>query len=186
MKLLTCIFAVSAILMAGADDGQTHSVLNSNSGPILLDSGSVITSPIQDTVLEQPKLEETILQEPLPVVPTIIENNLQTGGPILVEQPVIHPPVAVHRPTVVCTECRCVTCCCKPKKHVTTQFELVDPKGCVHVACAKVPVCCTNEAPTVSWKCRLLGRQIATLCWECCDHEIKVVVTRRGKVKVRD
>ena len=181
MKSLTALFATAVILLAGADDSQTHSVLSSkNSGPVLLDPGPIVTRSVQETVLEQPIIDETMIQESLPATPTIV-GNPHLDNPVLIQPPVVHAPAAA------CTECRIVTCCRKSKTHSTAEFELIDPSGCVHIACAKVPVCCTNEAPVVSWKCRrLLGRQVATLCWECCDHEVKVIITRRGKVKVRD
>jgi hypothetical protein len=50
--------------------------------------------------------------------------------------------------------------------------------------CVCVPGCCT-EPPTVCWRSGIFGRQIGTYTWPCCGHEVKVVVTKRGDVKVR-
>ena len=96
------------------------------------------------------------------------------------------PPTDIHPQQIVdsgpCGKCKC---CCKRATQEMT-FCLVDPRGCEFTACANVPCCCIDEQPIVTWKRGLVGRMIATICWECCDHEIKVIVTRRGKVKVRD
>jgi hypothetical protein len=80
----------------------------------------------------------------------------------------------------------CVTPCCCPAPCVPTVFCLVDPCGCSHEACVEVPVCCAGQQPSVCWRDGLFGRQVAMLCWTCCDFEAKVIVTRNGKVRVRD
>ncbi|MCG8448224.1 MAG: hypothetical protein MI725_01420 [Pirellulales bacterium] len=82
-------------------------------------------------------------------------------------------------------QAQCGDCCCCPPPPIHTTL-CVDPpcsccSTCVDVC---VPGCCT-EAPTVCWRNGLFGRQIATYSWACCGHTVKVVVTRRGDVRVR-
>ena len=74
-------------------------------------------------------------------------------------------------------------CCPPPPIHATL---CVNPPChcCNQMVNVCVPGCCT-EAPTVCWKRGFLGRQVGTYTWPCCGHSVKVVVTRRGAVKVR-
>lgn len=96
------------------------------------------------------------------------------------------PGMVLPSPAVsCCTVCCEVRCCCK-KVPTTANFCLIDPDGCEIEFCARVPECCVGHQPHVSWRCGALGRKVATLCWDCCDQTVKVVVTRRGKVRVRD
>lgn len=74
--------------------------------------------------------------------------------------------------------------CCPPPPIQTTLCVNPPCSCCNTTVCVCVPGCCT-EAPTVCWRTGLLGRQVGTYCWPCCGHEVKVVVTRRGDVKVR-
>ena len=75
-------------------------------------------------------------------------------------------------------------CCCPPAP-IQTTLCVKPPCSCVaENVCVCVPGCCT-EAPTVCWKNGIFGRQIGTYTWPCCGHSVKVVVTRRGDVKVR-
>jgi hypothetical protein len=69
---------------------------------------------------------------------------------------------------------------------VPTVFCLQDPCGGSHEACVDVPACCGGEQPCVTWRQGAGKRQIAKLCWERCDHKVKVIITRKGKVRVRD
>ena len=75
-------------------------------------------------------------------------------------------------------------CCCPPPPMCKT-LCVKDPCGCcsctVNVC---VPGCCCEE-PCVSWRSGIFGRRIATYSWPCCGHSVKVVVNRRGDVKVR-
>lgn len=72
------------------------------------------------------------------------------------------PPPPIHATLPVCPPCRCCN----------TTVEVC------------VPGCCT-EAPCVSWRDGLFGRSIGIYTWPCCDHSVKVVVNRRGEVKVK-
>ncbi len=74
-------------------------------------------------------------------------------------------------------------CCPPPPIHTTLCVN--PPCSCCNKAVSVcVPGCCT-EPPQVCWKKGFLGRQIGTYTWPCCGHSVKVVVTRRGDVKVR-
>lgn len=171
MKLAACTFAALAILATGFDGEPQISVLESN-GPILLDNGPAIVK--QETVLEKP---------------IIIEQTPQIHTPPATLSSRLLPPQSSHyAPLSVSPEPCCVICSYRPvsRKCVEINMCLVDPLGCEYEACIEVPVCCLNETPCIEWNKRLLGRKVATICWECCDHEVKVIVTRRGKVKVRD
>ena len=170
MKITTGLLLLAMIVTSGTDTDNRISVLE-KSEPTLVDNGPVI---LQDqTVLEKP----AIIEEAAPSIdPRISEAQVV---------PHIHnAPFAA--PCDTCIACKCVTCCCKPKRKVETTFCIVDPCDCEHEVCACIPACCLGETPEICWGRRLLGRQVATLCWPCCDHEVKVIITRRGKVKVRD
>jgi hypothetical protein len=75
-------------------------------------------------------------------------------------------------------------CCCPPPPHEVALCVSPPCSCCPQTVCVCVPGCCTEE-PTVCWRSGLLGRQVGTYSWPCCGHEVKVVVTRRGDVKVR-
>jgi len=77
-------------------------------------------------------------------------------------------------------------CCCCPPAPIQTVLCVQVPCSCCppQEVCVCIPGCCT-EAPTVCWKKGLFGRQIATYTWPCCGHEVKVIATRRGDLKVR-
>ncbi|MEM9353643.1 MAG: hypothetical protein AAGA92_11575 [Planctomycetota bacterium] len=75
-------------------------------------------------------------------------------------------------------------CCCPPAP-IQVELCVKPPCSCVgKTVCVCVPGCCT-EPPCVTWKKGLFGRCIGTYCWPSCGHEVKVVVTRKGDVKVR-
>lgn len=182
---LLAVVAVVLVSFAGNEVGaqEFQSILKVNE-PILVDQGPVV---VQGSVLEN-----SVAPGPELISPNA--DSIPQLAPVSPPPSYIELPQAFHKPIeqlpvspiVVCKECQCKKCCCKPKK-VEATVCLVDLHGCDHEVCIEVPVCCQNEAPTVSWKHRrLLGRQVATLCWDCCDHEVKVVVTRRGKVRVHD
>lgn len=75
--------------------------------------------------------------------------------------------------------------CCEPPP-IEVALCVAPPCSCCppQEVCVCVPCCCT-EPPTVCWSNGLFGRQIGTYTWPCCGHEVKVVVTKRGDVKVR-
>ncbi len=76
-------------------------------------------------------------------------------------------------------------CCCCPPPPIQTTLCVAPPCSCCsQEVTVCVPGCCT-EAPSVCWRSGIFGRQIGTYSWACCGHEVKVVVTRRGDVKVR-
>jgi hypothetical protein len=80
--------------------------------------------------------------------------------------------------------CYCVPCC--PQQPMTTTLCVQPPCSCcVTPVKVCVPECCCCETPCVTWKKGMLGRQIGTYNWPCCGYSVKVVVNRRGEVKVR-
>lgn len=124
------------------------------------------------SVLKPPApVEQPVLQEPAPTVPDQSTPAEVTLAPARV---VLAPSVAEA----------CCQPCCTPRC-VPTTLCLVDPCGCSHEACVEVPSCCVGQQPEICWRNGALGRQVATLCWSCCDYETKVIVTRNGKVRVR-
>ena len=128
--------------------------------------------PIAVSVLQPSETSaRVILQEPAAIMP-----EQSTPAEIILAAPM---------ESNGCDIC-CATPCCCPAPCVPTVFCLVDPCGCSHEACVNVPACCAGEQPNVNWRGGLFGRQVATLCWTCCDYQAKVVVTCHGKVKVRD
>lgn len=186
-KIYRYLVAASVVLIGCVGNvlcGQEFESVLQVDQPILVDQGAI---PFQDSVLESvapgpdliSPIPGTTHLPPVSAAPRAyieLPQSYQKPSVLLSEQPAL----------VTCKSCKCKTCCCKPPK-VEATVCLVDLHGCEHEVCIEVPVCCQNEAPQVSWKNRrILGRQVATLCWECCDHEVKVVVTRRGKVRVRD
>lgn len=122
--------------------------------------------PISVLRLPSPVSEDVVLQEPAAPVPAdhAVPAEVVMGAPV---------------------SGGCCDPCCAPRC-VPTTFCLVDPCGCSHEACVKVPACCVGQQPNICWKDGVLGRQVATLCFECCDFEAKVIVTRNGNVRVRD
>ncbi len=75
-------------------------------------------------------------------------------------------------------------CCCPPAPIQATLCVSPPCSCCSQNVSVCIPGCCT-ETPTVCWRSGFLGRQIGTYTWPCCGHSVKVVVTRRGVVKVR-
>ena len=115
--------------------------------------------------------------------PSDIVNPPVTQGMPSVMQPgpAIVGPIAPHAGP--CSQCGCATCCCPPTPAWTT-LCLTDPCGCcTYDVRVCVPGRCVGCQPVVKWRNGLFGRKIATLCWDC-GHRVKVVVTRRGKVRV--
>ncbi len=93
--------------------------------------------------------------------------------------------VAVWTSSVSSAEaCGGAACCCPPPPIHTTLTVAPPCSCCSQVVSVCVPGCCT-EAPSVCWRTGLFGRQIGTYTWAGCGHTVKVVVTRRGDVRVR-
>lgn len=189
MKIATTLIILTALLGSPHQDQQTIVGPSTATGPHLPDKGPVI---FQETfsVLQNPGVvQDSLAPARSPVTgSTVILDEHFSAPAANVAPSIVHVPQVPVLPATVCTKCECKVCCCKPKqpKKQKATFCLQDPRGCTHDACVKVPACCVGEAPNVQWSRGLLGRQIARLCWNCCDHEVKVIVTRRGKVKVRD
>ena len=91
---------------------------------------------------------------------------------------------AKHRCGSPCRQCCVVQSCCPCPPPVEMVICLEDPCCCIHEATVCVPACCAGQLPCVTWRKGVCGRQIATLSWDC-GHDQKVVITGKGKVKVR-
>ncbi|MDG1873429.1 MAG: hypothetical protein P8J27_05935 [Mariniblastus sp.] len=172
MKILTTLFTLMAFGF-GAIAFASENTETSNTAPIsvLVGSQDDTPTPVASAQLDGPT------DAPTPVVGDSVIQE-----PMLVQQPILAAPMSDD-----CCQPRCrrrCRCCTPPP--VPTMFCLEDPCGCPHEACIKVPACCAGEQPCITWRQGLLNRQIATLCWESCDHKVKVIVNGRGKVRVRD
>ena len=139
---------------------------------------SVVVAPPQEQDPPPPPSEPSPSDVPVAPTPSAIAPGIVAPG----AAPVFQGPAIVGS---CCNSCGYVTCCCPPPP-VKTIICLDEPCGCcTHKICVTVPGCCANVSPTVSWRNGIFGRQIATLCWPCCDHRVKVVITAFGKVRVR-
>jgi hypothetical protein len=169
---------------------ETQSVLVRSS----VSPGAIIQDETQ-SVIEVPGLGSEL--GPVQVTPLpSVQQPFNGGESLMVEdqlnfKPLVQQPF-VQQPFVqqsfapaFCTTCRARTCRCQPDPLTVTVFCLTDPCGRQHEACIEVPACCALEQPTVSWKGNLFGRQVACLCWDCCEYEAKVVISRNGKIRVR-
>ena len=170
--LLPIVLVFAAMLAANANSDDKVSVLVSAQQQEVADS--VVVPPVPDNQTIDGVILEDAIAPPHQTqrVPTPI---LEPADPIVFPEPYLPQMPACH------TCCK-VRCCCK----TVAEFCLIDPDGCEVEFCAKVPACCAGHTPKVSWRCGILGRKIAILCWDCCDDTVKVIVTRRGKVRVRD
>ena len=192
MKITICLLALLATTMLSGEvnsgEPDRVSILQSSFKPGQVaqeNVGSVLEAPIQEgQLVEGPILEGPIVQEPelLPYQTQRVPSpqSLAPAESVILPQPPIELP-----PANICRSCCAKRCCCKPVPS-TANFCLIDPDGCEIKFCAKVPACCIGQEPRVEWRCGVLGRKVARLCWDCCEDDIKVVVTRRGKVRVRD
>ncbi len=84
-------------------------------------------------------------------------------------------------------DCCAKPVCCQPPPPVEVSWCVVDPcTGCQYPVSACLPACCKCETPCLQgWRSGLLGRKILTYkfpCGEC----VEVVITKHGKVSVRD
>jgi hypothetical protein len=171
-------FSFSAITMA---------VANSDSGD---DGVSVLAmSVIQDNAA--PPVAPVAQDPVVPVAPVPATGDILIQGPSVVTDSVMMGQPMGIAPVGGCQSCCATPCCCKPAPRCCPPppkpvvFCLQDPCGCTHKACVTVPACCACEQPCITWRNGIFGRQIATLCWKCCDHEVKVTISRKGRVRVR-
>lgn len=93
---------------------------------------------------------------------------------------------ASHHASAGC--CQPVGCPCPvPVPKVSTTICLYDACTCTTTqATLCLPATCCGEPPQITWRSGIFGRRIATLCWPCCGYMAEVVVTRHGRVIVRD
>ena len=184
MRFFLCLLVtVCFVATSSADDSHPLSIL-ANPIPSGASQQDVFDSVLDVAPSNGPVLGGPILNEPMLQGSEIVPNQTLRVPPAISLAPG-EVPSTLLIPDVACQNGCKPSCCCKQIPQKAT-FCLVDPRGCKHEARAKVPACCAAESPVVSWKRGVLGRMVATLCWECCDHQVKVIVTRRGKVRVRD
>ncbi len=136
--------------------------------------------PQEPSVPPAPVPQEPV-QAPVPqdVAPMEIAPPYQ--APVIVDQSMMQMPAASN----CCSSCCVTPCCCPPPPPINQTICLVDPCGCTYEASVCVPACCAGQQPRVAWRKGIFRRQIATVCWDCCGHQVKVVITGHGKVKVR-
>lgn len=177
IAMLVITFSAVAIAVAGND---------SNDGLVsVLATKAVIqdaAEPPTPVAVPESAAEEVAPVQPVaqdPVAPVAVE---AAAPSVVVDSVVIGQPVAGFG---CCQSCCATPCCCCPPAPIKTSFCLVDPCGCSHQACVCVPACCAGEQPCITWRNGLFGRQIATMCWTCCGHKVRVIICRSGKVKVR-
>jgi hypothetical protein len=92
-----------------------------------------------------------------------------------------------------CCQPEPAACCapapvCCPPPPVEVSFCVVDPVTCCkYPVTVCVPACCANEVPCYAG-CRpgFLGRKILTYKFPCCGECVEVVITKFGRVIVRD
>lgn len=168
-------FSFTAIAVA-VEDGSAVSVLSTSA----IQPKSVVQD---DVVPPAPVPEPTIPATPAAPsiqIPAPVPSQTVIEGPSVMSQPMMAVPVA----SGCCNSC-CATPCCCPPPPVSVTYCLQDTRCCSHEVNVCVPACCAGEQPCISWRKGIFGRQIATLCWKCCDHQVKVTICRSGKVKVR-
>ena len=129
---------------------------------------------------EPVEVAEPVQEVPAEPVPaeamSVVDTPSVISGEIMMAQPAM---------SSCCSVCCCTCCCCPPPPPTPTVICLVDPCGCSHQVCVNVPACCAGEQPSICWRRGFLKRQIATLTWNCCGHQVEVVVTCFGRVIVR-
>jgi|GEM_PF-2933967 len=96
-----------------------------------------------------------------------------------------------HHGGAACCEpvcCEPVCCPCPPPiPDVSKTICLYDACTCTtSQATLCIPATCCDEVPQITWRSGIFGRRIATLCWPGCGYKAEVVVTRHGRVIVRD
>lgn len=134
-------------------------------------------------VVETPTPAPAPVPAPAPNAPIAQDSVLQ--GEVVLPPEQMPAAVIISDAGTACGACCCQPCCCPPCP-VSTTFVLVDPCTCCsYEVCVTVPPCCVDNAPTVNWRGGIFGRRVANMCWSCCDKHVKVVVTRKGKVRVR-
>ena len=113
-------------------------------------------------------------------------DNAQTNAPSVAD---VQPSMTTPPTTMAgncCDCCHQVVCCCKPlPRCVKTELCITDCNGCPHEICVKIPRCCCNEQPCITWRDGILGRQVACITWECCNYQVEAVVNRFGRAWVR-
>jgi hypothetical protein len=161
-------FSFTAMAVAVENDGSAVSVLATSSSKVVLQDEVVPPAPVPTS--------------PEAAAPAPVADQTVMEGPIVMDGSAgMMAPGACGG----CNTCCVTPCRCCPPPPVSMTFCLQDPCCCSHQVDVCVPACCAGEEPCITWRKGILGRQIATMCWKCCGHEVKVTICRSGKVKVR-
>ena len=130
----------------------------------------------QESISDAPAIEAPV---PAPEPESVLQDQ------VIIEQGYLPAEIVMPEAGYACGTCCSQPCCCPPCP-VSTTFMITDPcKCCSYEICVTVPPCCVGIQPTVDWRGGIFGRRVAELCWPCCDKQVKVVVTKHGKVRVR-
>lgn len=116
--------------------------------------------------------------------PVSVIRNLLLSCLVIAVVSVATPAIATAGTHDCCVAARC----CAPPPPVKVEFCFENPVTCcLEKVCVVVPACCAHEAPCLD-SCRrgFLGRTILTYKWPCCGHCVDIVVTKHGRVIVRD
>ena len=181
VAMLVITFSAIAITVANddSDEGRVSVLALKPSSPINLQDEAEPPVPAEAAVQEPVAPVEPVAQDPVAPIPD--ESQIASPSDIVMDSVVMNPPMTANSGCASCCQPRC---CCPPSPK-RMKYCLVDPCGCSHEACVCVPGCCLGEEPCITWRKGIFGRQIATLCWKCCGHSVRVVVCRSGRVIVR-
>ncbi len=161
MKLFIKSFIAIALCQCGLAMAQDSNSTDGSAISVLQPPGSSDRVVVQDLAVPPAEPQQADVAAPAPMI------------------------ASDSAPVECCRVCCAIRCRCRTPK-VPTDVCLIDPCGCSYKACVDVPACCAGQSPTVAWRDGVGHRQIATLCWNCCDYRAKVVVTGRGKTRVHD
>ncbi|KAA5543695.1 hypothetical protein FYK55_10895 [Roseiconus nitratireducens] len=103
-------------------------------------------------------------------------------------------PAACCEPAPSCEPCCQPAACCEPAAPVCppppveVSFCVTDPETCCkYPVTVCVPAECEGQVPCyVGCRPGFLGRKVLTYKFECCDECVDVVITKFGRVIVRD
>ncbi len=96
-------------------------------------------------------------------------------------------PMSASACDTCCAPCVKPVVCCVTPPPVLVEICIVDPcTCCTYKAEVCVPACCAEEAPCLAGvRHGIFGRKIYTYEWSC-GHCVDIVVTKHGRVIVRD
>ena len=163
MRLMTQLLAVAVLLI------PLSAAVNAQDTTIQPPKTSVL-KPTQDQKVSD---REASPSDNVESAPSVADVALSNSTP--------------HTVAGICCDCyQQVVCCYKPApSYVTEELCIYDCDGCPHRICVRMPRCCCNEKPCITWRNGILRRQVACISWTCCNYSVEVVVNRFGKAWVR-